>query len=59
MIKVKPRGRIPGGPAVSRDAHTAIVIMDCLWGWTKYDIGKLWGIKPASVRSIVRRWHNV
>jgi len=55
MSKVKPRGRIPGSPKVPHDAYTAIVLLYVLWQWTKYDIGRLWGIKPITVGAIIRR----
>lgn len=59
MIKVKHIGRIPGGsPTAPRDAYTAIVLLYVLWDWTKYDIGRLWGIKPVSVGTIIRRWKS-
>jgi hypothetical protein len=59
MIKVKHIGRISGGsPTVPHDAYTAIVLLYVLWDWTKYDIGRLWGIKPVSVGTIIRRWKS-
>lgn len=57
MIKVKPLGHIPGGsPTVPRSDYAAIVLLSELFSWTRHDIGELWGIKPISVRTIIRRW---
>jgi len=57
--KIKPRGHIPGGsPTVPRDAYAAIVLLSELFSWTRHDIGRLWGIKPISVRTIIRRWKS-
>lgn len=57
MIKVKPLGHIPNGsPTVPRDAYAAIVLLSDLFDWTNHDIGRLWGIRPVSVRTIIRRW---
>ena len=59
MIKVKQCGRIPGGPAnVPRAAYAAIVLLSDIFSWTNHDIGRLWGIKPISVRTIIRRWKS-
>lgn len=57
MIKVKRCGRIPGGsPTVPRAAYAGIVLLSDIFDWTNADIGRLWGIKPISVRTIIRRW---
>ncbi|MCK9571240.1 hypothetical protein M0R72_19990 [Candidatus Pacearchaeota archaeon] len=56
-IKVKPLGHIPGGsPPVPRSDYAAIVLLSDLFDWTNHDIGSLWGIRPVSVRTIIRRW---
>lgn len=57
--KPKIRGHIPGGsPTVPRGDYAGIVLLSELFSWTRYDIGKLWGIKPISVRTIIRRWKS-
>lgn len=57
QIKVKRRGRIPNGsPSVPRSDYAGIVLLSELFSWTLHDIGVLWGIKPISVRTIIRRW---
>jgi hypothetical protein len=59
MIKVKQRGRAPGGPQnVPRAAYAAIVLLSEVFCWTNHDIGGLWGIRPVSVRMIIRRWKS-
>jgi hypothetical protein len=57
MIKVKACGRKPGGsPTVPMTAYAGIVLLSDIFCWTNYDIGRLWGIRPVSVRTIIRRW---
>lgn len=57
--KQKIRGHIPNGsPTVPRGEYAAIVLLSELFSWTRHDIGKLWGIKPISVRTIIRRWKS-
>jgi len=58
MYKVKARGRKPGegNLNVPRAAYAGIVLLSEIFDWTNYDIGRLWGIGPGSVRTIIRRW---
>lgn len=59
IVMARPRGCRPGGSKnVPHSEYAAIVLMDCLFDWTRHDIGDLWGIKGVTVRAIIRRWQK-
>jgi hypothetical protein len=55
----KHRGRITGqSKPAPKAAYAAIVLLADLWLWGYADIAALYGLRPTSIRGIIRRWKD-